>query len=67
MTITADRDPRIDPQTGDIVISSTGIRRYVTYRNGGNVSYAGRVKLKCICCISTWREWCRKNNAEVVE
>jgi hypothetical protein len=61
----------IDPKPGDVVKASDGVTRTVTSVQGGDINYRDS---RCAttrernCWISTWREWCRKNEAiEVTE
>jgi hypothetical protein len=59
--IMLDRDPRIDPQAGDILRGSGQVRR-VMAREGDRVRcesgvYGYRMRL------DNWRKWCRLNGA----
>jgi hypothetical protein len=65
----AARDPRIEPQPGDVVMSrawSPPRRRVVTDRIGDDVYYrlngSGAPKWSWLW---TWQEWCCVNKAEV--
>ena len=56
------RDPRIDPQKNDIVSSVDAGFRQVISRHGNDIEYTtGKNRLK-LCWITTWQDWCRKNN-----
>jgi hypothetical protein len=62
------RDPRLDPQAGDIIIArvwSPPRRRIVTRRVGGNVYYQLESGAEKCSWISTWMEWCRAKKVEV--
>ncbi len=57
-----DRDPKIDPQVGD-VLNKGGIRRRMTKRLGGEVKYtrimpSGSVR-EGWCFITTWKAWAK--------
>jgi hypothetical protein len=59
------RDPRIDPQPGDILRGSGQVRRIMA-REGNRVrcasgQYDYRMRL------DNWRKWCRLNGAEVAQ
>jgi hypothetical protein len=59
------RDPRIDPQPGDVLLGQDGLRRQVFRRNGdalriGDATSSYRMRL------DQWREWCEKSGAEAV-
>ena len=63
--IIPDRDPRIDPQRGDMVRGNGEVRR-VMARDGDRVRcesgvYGYRMRL------DNWRKWCRLNGAEVAQ
>lgn len=63
------RDPRIDPQPGDIVQATSGKGRHVIGVARGDIRYRQidcKNQAERMCWLSTWREWCRKNKAEVV-
>ena len=60
-----DRDPRIDPQPGDMVRGNGEVRR-VMAREGDRVRCASgmydyRMRL------DNWQKWCRLNGAEVAQ
>lgn len=58
--VTKARDPRTDPQPGDVVQkgSSFGFTvRKVIRRDGGNVHYCVGDR-KLLCWIQTWKTWC---------
>jgi hypothetical protein len=62
--IMLDRDPRIDPQPGDILRGNGQVRR-VTAREGDRVrcvsgDYDYRMRL------DNWQKWCRLNGATAV-
>lgn len=71
-----ERDPRIDPVTGDIVRAphvsgGKGVERHVVARRGGDIDYV-RVTLTSTsktknCWISTWRQWCHEERVEIVQ
>jgi|688.fasta_scaffold2424584_2 hypothetical protein len=57
------RDPRIDPQPGDVV--KKGKTRRVNHRKGDEVFYmSGGSMVERSCWITTWQDWCR--DAEVL-
>jgi len=63
--IIPDRDPRIDPQRGDMVRGNGEVRR-VMARDGDRVRcesgvYGYRMRL------DNWRKWCRLNGATAVQ
>lgn len=64
------RDPRTDPQEGDVLRSRlTGYERVVIAVEGRNITYLRFAKgdEESFCCvIATWRDWCRTNKSEVV-
>jgi hypothetical protein len=58
------RDPRMDPQPGDVLLGLDGLERHVFRRNGdalqiGDATSSYRMRL------DHWREWCGKSQAEV--
>ena len=59
------RDPRTDPQPGDVLLGLDGLERHVFRRNGdalqiGDATSSYRMRL------GHWREWCEKSQAEVL-
>jgi hypothetical protein len=59
--IIPDRDPRIDPQRGDIIRGNGQVRR-VTAREGDRVRCASGVydyRMR----LDNWQKWCRLNGA----
>ena len=63
--IRPDRDPRIDPQRGDIIRGNGQVRR-VTAREGDRVrcvsgDYDYRMRL------DNWQKWCRLNGAPAAQ
>lgn len=61
------RDPKEDPQAGDLITLTNGKLRRVTARRGGDVDYNDAKFYPHNCWISTWREWCRKaTNSEII-
>lgn len=61
------RNPCLDPQPGDVVISSVWSpprRRTVIRRVGGNVYYQLESGAEKCAWIATWMEWCRAKKAE---
>ena len=56
------RDPKIDPQPGDI-LACFGMVRTVTKRMGGEVRYtrpaAGGKTFKGACFVTTWKAWAK--------
>jgi hypothetical protein len=62
--ITPERDPRIDPQPGDILRGNGQIRR-VLAREGDRVRCAsGEYDYRMT--LDNWRKWCRLNGATAV-
>ena len=61
------RDPRIDPQKGDVVQHADGERRVVTARKGDFlVRYlTSDSGLSAICSPEQWKHWAKK--ASIVE
>jgi hypothetical protein len=60
-----DRDPRIDPQRGDMVRGNGQVRR-ITAREGNRVRCAsGQYDYRML--IDNWRKWCRLNGATAVQ
>ncbi len=58
------RDPRVDPQAGDIIekVSTHGgvtRRRTVTRRDGNDIYYTDQSGQAKKCWISSWLEWAR--------
>ena len=61
MGIMPDRDPRIDPQRGDMVLGNGQVRRIMA-REGNRVRCAsGQSDYRML--IDNWRKWCRLNGA----
>lgn len=62
------RDPRINPQVGDIVRNTKGLIREVHDRRGNDITYVKvsgeRRTGPHVCWITTWMGWC--NKGEVV-
>jgi hypothetical protein len=62
--IMPDRDPRIDPQRGDMVRGNGQVRRIMA-REGDRVRCAsGQYDYRML--IDNWRKWCRLNGATAV-
>lgn len=65
----SDRNPKIDPQPGDVVLGKNGsinMSRTVMYRNGSNVIYTrGLNKKEHLCWITTWHKWASKGTVKV--
>lgn len=73
----AERDPRVDPQTGDCVVDRYGRKREVITTYGSFVAYrrqsdnalsggpARRARTQLVF-LSDWRRWCRQYGAEVI-
>jgi hypothetical protein len=61
------RSALIDPRKGDIVeavVSGKSVRRKVVEAENGNIVYKPSTQIfTSTCCISTWRQWCRKYEA----
>jgi hypothetical protein len=58
------RDPRIDPQPGDILRGNGQVRRIMA-REGDRVRCAsGEYDYRML--IDNWRKWCRLNDATAV-
>jgi hypothetical protein len=56
------RDPKIDPQPGDVLTLENGKFRHVLRRNGYNIVYTTKpqsLAVEKICWISTWQTWCQ--------
>lgn len=53
------RDPRIDPQTGDVLEHQSGERRVVLTRQAdGSVQYQNRDgNFVSLCSTNEWQEW----------
>jgi hypothetical protein len=59
------RDPRVDPQPGDILRGNGQVRR-VMAREGDRVRCAsGEYDYRML--IDNWRKWCRLNGATAVQ
>jgi hypothetical protein len=59
------RDPRIDPQPGDILRGNGQVRR-VMAREGDRLRCAsGEYDYRML--IDNWRKWCRLNGATAVQ
>ncbi len=55
-----------DPKPGDVV-EVPKHQRIVDRVDGGNIVYRrSRTGVEMVCWITTWREWCRKNDAREV-
>jgi hypothetical protein len=53
------RDPKVDPQPGDI-LEKDGFRRQVTSRRGSNVLWCRTLLHETrLCFISTWVKWAK--------
>jgi hypothetical protein len=70
--LSAPRDPRIAPISGDILRSAAGRERHVNSVHGGDeISYrslgGGGVASRNVCSLRAWRFWCAQEKAEVVE
>ncbi len=62
-----DRNPLEEPQPGDMVKLKNGQYRKCTRRQGGDVWYiTSDTATEKLCWITTWREWCRKRQAEAI-
>ena len=65
------RDPRIDPLPGDVVEAtvhgSQGYARCVTKRFGLHIHYQPGAGKERRSSIEAWRDWCRRNEAEVIK
>ena len=65
------RDPRVSPQTGDIVVAQVGgdsVTRTIMDRNEECVTYQdNRIVNDQVCWIEGWREWCKEHEAHVIE
>lgn len=65
-----ERNPRTDPQEGDVLRSRlTGYERVVYEIEGRNIFYirhADGEETSHRCTIATWRDWCQTNKSEVV-
>ncbi|MFA5875225.1 MAG: hypothetical protein WC901_00860 [Candidatus Margulisiibacteriota bacterium] len=61
-------DPLIEPKPGDVVYGN-GKTRVVVRNNSGDIVYyveEHKYQYKKYCCIKTWRDWCKKNKAVVI-
>ena len=62
------RDPRTDPQTGDLIVKSTGtgrkVSRYVVKRAGNDITYRDHRGKERLCWITTWETWAREAEVE---
>lgn len=67
------RDPKIDPQNGDIVRATqfkNERERHVAGRRGNHVDYLAVTAKKTVqknCWITTWQDWCRINKVDVIQ
>jgi hypothetical protein len=52
------RDPKIDPQPGDVVCVGFECRTVLLLTNGGAVHYRGD-RYEGLCSVRMWRVWCR--------
>ncbi len=67
----SDRDPRLNPQAGDVIEKSTNIgttlTRTVVRRENNDIFYTSGDNVKVRkCWISTWMEWCRDSEVKTV-
>ena len=65
----AKRDPRFDPQPGDILtpvtVTPNDQPREVTHRPPGSVAYRTATNRPIThCMLLTWREWCQRTGAK---
>lgn len=67
------RDPKIDPQPGDIVRATqfkNERERHVIARRGGDVDYLAVTSANSVqknCWISTWQSWCAPPAVVVIQ
>lgn len=64
------RDPKLDPQVGDVIrkVLGKGVRtRTVTRRDGNDIFYADNTGKANRCWISSWIEWARLCTLEGAE
>lgn len=62
------RDPKIDPQPGDVIRKQSAAReivRTVIARRGFNVDYSNNGGRKFTCWITTWKAWAQ--DAKVIK
>lgn len=58
------RDPRKDPQPGDMLMAAYGSSRVVMSRTGDEIEYRFLDEMRFHhCSVTHWQEWCRKNHA----
>ena len=62
-----DRDPQLDPQTGDVVHVWSGNFRRVIRRVGNDITYIGHGAKPRSCWISVWQDWCHRADVVRVE
>jgi len=64
-----ERDPRVDPQTGDVLITPQGLTRTVTSLELGGrvVHFITESKRAGSCHVLAWGSWCRKQRAAVLK
>lgn len=69
------RDPKLDPQYGDILISDARGERQVMERTDNTVCYLskkrsvlkGNYKAVRYCRLWQWQYWCRDHNARIIQ
>ena len=69
------RDPKLDPQYGDILVSDARGWRQVMERTDNTVCYLARkrsvlkgtYKAVRYCVLWQWQYWCRANNPRIVQ
>jgi hypothetical protein len=64
-------NPLTDPQPGDVVETADGRRRTVVYFFRGDrvvvVYRQSKYSTTKVCSDKSWRDWCRRNKARVIE
>lgn len=62
------RDPRLDPQAGDLIVKlgSAGrkLSRYVVKRENFDITYRDQSGKERTCWITSWNEWARMAEVE---
>lgn len=59
------RDPRRDPERGDVVYKGT-LSRKVEDIIGFEIRYTSQVGKRSSCWLTTWRNWCRGATLEPI-
>ena len=59
------RDPRTDPQPGDVLRGTHGVKRRVRQREGDWL-FVGESRTRYRMRLAVWQEWCERRAAEAV-